>query len=74
MHPFPPEAIQRLSDLGDRILFGSEFPKLPYPYLTAVEAVLGLDLGTEWSRAVLHDNAATLFDLPTTSRESTCHA
>jgi uncharacterized protein len=66
--PFPADLTPRLRDLGGRILFGSDFPNIPYPYLDAVDAVLGLGLGPEWSRAVLHGNAARLFDLPTAER------
>lgn len=63
-HPFPHRQRPRLVDLGERILFGSDFPNIPYSYLDAVEAVIGLDLGPAWTRAVLHDNACRLFDLP----------
>lgn len=58
--PFPPERREDLLALGDRILFGSDYPNIPYPYLEAVDAVLDLGLGDDWSRAVLYDNAARL--------------
>jgi uncharacterized protein len=64
LHPFPVELRPRLADLGDRILFGSDFPNLPYSYLEAVDAVLGLGLGTAWERGVLSLNAARLLALP----------
>lgn len=73
-HPFPPGLIPQLRDLGDRIVFGSDFPNIPYSYLDAIDAVLGLDLGVEWNRAVLHDNAAALFDLPTADLQGACDA
>ena len=63
MHPFPTAERARLLDLADRVLFGSDFPNIPYPYLHAVESLVRLDLGDEWLRAALHDNAAALFDL-----------
>jgi predicted TIM-barrel fold metal-dependent hydrolase len=59
--PFPASRRHRLLDLEERILFGSDFPNIPYPYLSAVDALLDLDLGAAWSRSVLHDNAARLF-------------
>lgn len=62
-HPFPRDLRPRLLDLGDRIVFGSDFPNIPYPYVEAVDAVLVLDLGDAWARAVLRDNAARLFGL-----------
>lgn len=62
-HPFPPAQRRRLLELADRILFGSDFPNIPYSYLEAVQAVLGLGLGRQWARGVLHDNAARLLEL-----------
>ncbi|WP_237700655.1 amidohydrolase family protein [Janibacter sp. HTCC2649] len=61
--PFPVAERGRLVALGDRILFGSDFPNIPYPYEEAVAAVVGLDLGDGWLRAVLHDNGARMFGL-----------
>lgn len=61
--PFPVGERGRLVALGDRILFGSDFPNIPYPYAEAVAAVVDLDLGDDWLRAVLHDNAARMFNL-----------
>ena len=62
--PFPPALLPRLRDLGDRVLFGSDFPNIPYSYLHAVESVLRLDLGDDWARGVLAGNARRLFGLP----------
>ncbi len=62
-HPFPRAHLQRLGDLADRIVFGSDFPNIPYPYLDAVDAVLNLGLGTAWNAAVLHGNAERLLGL-----------
>ncbi|QIS20565.1 amidohydrolase family protein [Nocardia terpenica] len=62
--PFPTAEYRRLRDLGDRILFGSDFPNIPYPYTHALEALERLDLGDDWLRGVCHDNATRLFDLP----------
>ncbi len=63
MMPFPADQRRRLVDLRDKILFGSDFPNIPYPYLEALEAINGLGLDESWQRAVLHDNAVRLFDL-----------
>jgi predicted TIM-barrel fold metal-dependent hydrolase len=59
--PFPRRALPRLAALGDRILLGSDFPSIPYPYLHQLHALERLDLGPEWLRAVCHDNARSLF-------------
>ncbi|MER6468850.1 amidohydrolase family protein [Streptomyces collinus] len=61
--PFPRRALPRLAALGDRILLGSDFPNIPYPYLHQLQALERLGLGREWLRAVCHDNAARLFAL-----------
>lgn len=62
--PFPAGEEARLRAAGDRIVFGSDFPNIPYRYrdaLTAVTAVPGID--DAWLRGVLHDNAARLFGI-----------
>lgn len=61
--PFPRHEVPRLRDLGDRILFGSDFPNIPYSYLDALEALTRFDLGDDWVRAVVHDNAVRLFGI-----------
>ncbi|MGV9677869.1 amidohydrolase family protein [Nocardia sp. NPDC003482] len=61
--PFPRSALPRLASLGDRVLFGSDFPNIPYPYPHALHALERLELGAEWLRKVCHDNAVRLFGL-----------
>ncbi|MGW2518643.1 amidohydrolase family protein [Streptomyces sp. NPDC001617] len=61
--PFPRRALSRLADLGDRILLGTDFPNIPYPYVRQLYALEGLGLGEEWLRAVCHDNGVRLFGL-----------
>ncbi|WP_260610052.1 amidohydrolase family protein [Streptomyces sp. WAC06614] len=58
---FPPADRGRLADLGDRILLGTDFPNIPYPYEHQLAALERLGLGDDWLRAVCHDNAARLF-------------
>ncbi|MFJ6939205.1 amidohydrolase family protein [Streptomyces sp. NPDC101132] len=60
---FPPGARDRLAGLGDRILLGTDFPNIPYPYEHQLEALERLGLGDDWLRAVCHDNGARLFGL-----------
>ena len=60
--PFPPSQLKRLRDLGDRILFGSDFPNIPYGYADALRSLIELPgVDDAWLRGVLHDNAAALF-------------
>lgn len=61
--PLPKEEYGRLADLGDRILWGSDFPNIPYPYAHGLESLERLGLGDDWLRAVCHDNAAILFGI-----------
>lgn len=61
--PFPPSDRGRLTDLTDRILLGTDFPNIPYPYAHQLDALANLGLGDDWLRAVWHGNAARLFDL-----------
>ncbi|MGW0161392.1 amidohydrolase family protein [Mycobacterium sp. NPDC003323] len=63
--PFPPTEYPRLRDLGHRILWGSDFPNIPYPYTEAMQVVCDLPgIDDDWLRGVFHDNAAALFGLP----------
>ncbi len=61
--PYPPDLLPRVAGLREKILFGSDFPNIPYGYLHALEACERLGLGDDWLRAVLHHNAAELFGL-----------
>ena len=60
---FPRAELGRLRDLGDRVLLGTDFPNIPYPYADALEALEGTGLGADWLRAVCRDNAARIFAL-----------
>src|ERR1700684_4479081 len=40
--PFPSSQLNRLRDLGDRILFGSDFPNIPYSYADAMRSLTRL--------------------------------
>lgn len=66
--PFPKAELPRLADLGERVLLGTDFPIIPYPYLHQLEALERLDLGSDWLRAVCHDNAARLLGVPSPRR------
>ncbi|CAM5546037.1 amidohydrolase family protein [Streptomyces narbonensis] len=59
--PFPTAELGRLADLGDRILLGSDFPNIPYPYAHQLHALERLGLGDDWLRRVLYENGAALF-------------
>jgi hypothetical protein len=58
-----PRLVARLAQLQDRVLFGSDYPNIPYPYAHQVEALARLGLGDAWLRAVCWENASGLFGL-----------
>jgi predicted TIM-barrel fold metal-dependent hydrolase len=59
--PFPLRERGRLLDLRDRILLGTDFPNIPYPYVHQLQALERLGLGDDWLRAVCYGNGAALF-------------
>lgn len=63
--PFPPAELPRLRELGlaGKVLLGSDFPTIPYPYAHQLEALARVDLGDDWLRAVCWENGARLFSL-----------
>lgn len=65
--PFPAGLLPRLRDLADRVVLGSDFPNIPYPYAHQIASLARLGLDEDWMRAVLYDNGARLLriDHPT---------
>ena len=61
---YPDELLMRLADQGDRILLGTDFPTIPYPYSHQLEGLARLDTGDDWLRAVCWHNAAALLGAP----------
>jgi hypothetical protein len=61
--PFPAALRPRLAAAADRILLGTDFPNIPYGYPHQLQALARLGLGTDWLRAVCHDNAVALLGL-----------
>ncbi|XVX21545.1 amidohydrolase family protein [Actinomycetota bacterium] len=61
MLPFDRALLGRLADVGDRVLLGTDFPNIPYPYVHQLEALERLGLGSGWLRAVCWDNADRVF-------------
>ena len=60
--PFPSELRPRLAELQSRILLGTDFPNIPYPYVHQLEGLAKLDLGDDWLRAVCWENSVLLFE------------
>jgi predicted TIM-barrel fold metal-dependent hydrolase len=63
--PFPATALPLARELGlaGKILLGSDFPNIPYPYAAQIAGLARLGLGDDWLRAVCWDNPMALFSL-----------
>jgi predicted TIM-barrel fold metal-dependent hydrolase len=61
--PFDRADLPRLGRLRDKVLLGTDFPTIPYPYAHQLAALHRLGLGEDWLRAVLWENGARLFGL-----------
>ncbi|MEP6815766.1 MAG: amidohydrolase family protein [Marmoricola sp.] len=67
--PYPRELFPRLADLSHKVLLGSDFPTLPYPYASQLAGLQRLrdqhpGLDDDWLRAVCWDNPMALFGDP----------
>lgn len=61
--PMSRSYIDRLGDLADKVVLGSDFPSIPYPYAEQIAALARFGLGDDWLRAVLWTNGARLLGL-----------
>jgi predicted TIM-barrel fold metal-dependent hydrolase len=59
--PFDRADLPRLEALGGKVLLGSDFPSIPYPYAHQLAALARLGLGDDWLRSVLWQNGARLY-------------
>ena len=61
--PFPAAALPLVRELGlaGKILLGSDFPNIPYPYARQIGGLARLGLGDAWLRAVCWENPVALF-------------
>lgn len=58
--PVPPRFLGRLQELRSRVVLGSDFPNIPYPYAHQLEALHRWGLGEDWLRDVLWHNGRRL--------------
>jgi predicted TIM-barrel fold metal-dependent hydrolase len=54
----------RLAGLQHKVLFGADFPNIPYQYAHQVDVLVRLGLGDGWMRDVLWRNGARLLGVP----------
>lgn len=63
----PPDWTDRLVGIADRVVLGTDFPNIPYPYSAQLQAIAGWAadgrLGEPFLHAVLHDTPAKLLNL-----------
>ena len=57
---YTPDLVPRLADLQDRVVWGSDFPTLPFTYADQLGWLAELGLGDAWLRDVCWHNAARL--------------
>ena len=65
--PWAPR-ISGLIEFQDRILYGSDFPNLPYDLTRGVHGLLALELGSSIEDKILYSNAARLLGLGSAPR------
>jgi predicted TIM-barrel fold metal-dependent hydrolase len=58
----PDVEVSLIEEFSDRILFGSDFPNVPYPYTEALDSITRLGLTELTVEKLFFKNAARLFD------------
>jgi uncharacterized protein len=61
--PTPLHLVERVGAIGDRIVFGSDFPTIPHAFAAQVSGLVAVGLGDDWLRKVLWGNGVRLFAL-----------
>ncbi|SER97838.1 amidohydrolase family protein [Lentzea albida] len=63
MAPLPADWRARVAGLADRVVLGSDFPNIPYPYEVQIDAIRSWGLDAAALQMVLHDTGARLLQL-----------
>jgi hypothetical protein len=58
--PYPRSALDTLAAHPERVVLGSDFPNIPYPYAHQLEVLVELGFGDDWLRTVCYDTGARL--------------
>ncbi len=72
MVPFPAAALPLVRELGlaGKIVLGSDFPNIPYPYARQIAGLARLGCGDDWLRAVCWENPVAMFGRPENSGQA----
>lgn len=62
--PMPSDYLDLLTQLPGKVVLGSDFPTIPYPYSHQLDALAGWDLGEDWLRDALWNTPRRLVGLP----------
>ena len=65
-----PPPIQRVIEFQDRVVFGSDFPNIPYRLESAIQSILDLRLGRTLEEKLMCTNAARLLGLDLASMKT----
>lgn len=63
LREYPAELLDVLAEHPDRVVLGSDYPNIPHVYAHQIEALVRLDMGDDWLRAVCWDNGARLLQV-----------
>lgn len=67
--PVPPEYPELLAQLPGKVVLGTDFPTIPYPYSHQLDVLARWGLGEDWLRDVLWRTPRRLVGLPTQAGE-----
>ncbi|MGH3301341.1 MAG: amidohydrolase family protein [Streptosporangiaceae bacterium] len=70
----PVHLTDRLAAVGDRVVFGSDFPTISHALAAQVSGLADLGLGDDWLRGVLWHNGLRLFGLSPSERPTAAPA
>lgn len=69
--PVPDDVLARWAGMGHRIVLGSDFPNIPYPYAHQLKVLADAGFGDDWLRSVLWENGARLMGVTARSPRGT---
>ena len=65
--PPPPQYAERFLEHPERVVYGSDFPQIPYPYAHQLEALIRIGADADWLRVVCWENGRRLLGMNVTS-------